>query len=298
MAGWRRSAAGSSCAGCSHCGLPLGRYPVEGTVAGEAGRFCCVGCLLAMQVTRARGDAGAASSLLVRLGLAIFFAMNVMMTSMSSYVPHVYGDAAGTALDGPLFAVMRVLAACFALPVLAILGGPIVRAAWSALRHGRASSDVLVLIAVLAAYGLSLRNAVAGRSEIYFDTAVMLLIFVTAGRWLEAKARAEAGRAIRTVLAPRPTEARRIDAHGVASDVALDELVPGDVVEVVPGAAFPTDGMVLRGEAAVDESALTGESRPVLKGPGSPVAGGTCSIDGLLRVQVRVRAADSAAARI
>ena len=283
--------------GCTHCGLPLGRYPVHGTVGAEPGRFCCVGCLLAMQVTRARGDAGAAASLQVRLGLAIFFAMNVMMTSMSSYVPHVYGDAAG-ALDGPLFAVLRVLAACFALPVLAILGGPIVKAAWSSLRHGRASSDVLVMIAVLAAYGLSLRNAIVGRSEIYFDTAVMLLIFVTAGRWLEAKARAEAGRAIRTVLAPRPSHARRIDARGDASDVTLDSLLPGDVVEVAPGAAFPTDGIVLQGEAAVDESALTGESRPVVKAAGSTIAGGTCSIDGLLRVRVTARAADSAAARI
>ena len=75
--------------GCTHCGLPLGRYPVTGTVAGEPGRFCCVGCLLAMQVTRAQGDAGAAASLQVRLGLALFFAMNVMMTSMSRCVPHV-----------------------------------------------------------------------------------------------------------------------------------------------------------------------------------------------------------------
>ena len=284
--------------GCTHCGLPLGRSPVRGTVAGEPGRFCCVGCLLAMQVTRARGDSGAASSLLVRLGLAIFFAMNVMMTSMSSYVPHVYGGTADVALDGPLFAVLRVLAACFALPVLGILGGPIVRAAWSALRRGRASSDVLVMIAVVAAYGLSLRNAIVGRSEIYFDTAVMLLIFVTAGRWLEAKARAEAGRAIRTVLAPRPSRARRIDGRGDALDVAPDELLPGELVEVVPGASFPTDGVVVRGEAAVDESALTGESRPVLKAPGDAVAGGTCSIDGLLRVRVTARAADSAAARI
>ena len=283
--------------GCTHCGLPLGGYPVRGTVSGESGRFCCVGCLLAMQVTRARGDSGAAASLLVRLGVAVFFAMNVMMTSMSSYVPHVYGDS-GAALDGPLFAVLRVLAACFALPVLAILGGPIVAAAAGTLRRGRASSDVLVLLAVIASYGLSLRNMLEGRSEIYFDTAVMLLIFVTAGRWLEAKARAEAGRAIRSVLAPRPSLARRVDVGGVSADVAVEDLLPDDVVEVAPGGAFPTDGVVVQGEAAVDESALSGESRPVLKRPGSAIAGGTCSIDGLLRVRVTARANDSAAARI
>jgi len=287
--------------GCTHCGLPLGRSPVRGTVAGEPGRFCCVGCLLAMQVTRARGDAGAAGSLLVRLGIAVFFAMNVMMTSMSSWVPHVYGGSS-EALDGPLFALLRVLAACFALPVLAILGGPIAAAACAALRRGRAGSDLLVMLAVLAAYGLSLRNLVAGRSEVYFDTAVMLLVFVTAGRWLEARARAEAGRAIRTVLSPQPATARRVVASGIGvggiEEVPLAALLPGDVVEVAPGAAFPTDGIVVDGEALVDESALTGESRPVAKGAGSEVAGGTCSIDGRLRVRATAPAAASAAARI
>jgi len=282
--------------GCTHCGLPLGRVPLRGTVAGEVGRFCCVGCLLAMQVTRARGDAGAAASLLVRLGIAVFFAMNVMMTSMSSWVPHVYGGST-EALDGPLFALLRVLAACFALPVLAILGGPIAAAAWSSLRRGRAGSDALVMLAVLAAYALSLRNVVAGRSEVYFDTAVMLLVLVTAGRWLEARARAEAGRAIRTVLSPQPATARRV-AGGTVEEVALAAIVPGDVVEVAPVAAFPTDGVVVEGEALADESALTGESRAVVKRPGSLVAGGTCSIDGRLRIRATAPAARSAAARI
>jgi Cu2+-exporting ATPase len=268
---------------------------VHGTVGGEPGRFCCVGCLLAMQVTRARGDAGAAASLLVRLGIAIFFAMNVMMTSMSSYVPHVYGGSAAP-LDGPLFALLRVLAAFFALPVLAILGGPILAAALAALRRGRASSDVLVMIAVLAAYGLSLRNTLTGRSEVYFDTAVMLLVLVTLGRYLEASARAEAGRTIRSVLAPVPATALRIVGDR-REEAAVADLEPGDEVEVAPGAAFPTDGTVVVGAASVDESALTGESRAVFKSVGSAVAGGTCSIDGRLRVRVTAPASSSADAR-
>ncbi|MEW6268701.1 MAG: HAD-IC family P-type ATPase, partial [Thermodesulfobacteriota bacterium] len=281
---------------CTHCGLLLGRRALRATVGGEAGRFCCVGCVLAMQVTRARGDAGAASSLLVRLGVALFFAMNVMMTSMPTYVPHAYGDAEAP-LDGPLFLLLRVLAAIFALPVLAILGGPVLGAAAQALRRGRAGSDVLVLLAVLAAYALSLANTLAGRSEVYFDTAVMLLVLVTAGRYLEAQARAEAGRAIEATLGPRRGTACRL-RDGRREEVAAAELRPGDVVEVSPGDAFPTDGVVVDGRAAVDESALTGESRPVVKHPGSAVAGGTCSIDGRLRVRVSAAASESAGARI
>jgi Cu2+-exporting ATPase len=281
---------------CRHCGLPLRGRAVRARIGGEPGCFCCVGCVLAMQVTRARGDGGAAASLMVRLGMAVFFAMNVMMTSMASYVPQVYDDRHGP-LDGPLFIVLRVLSAVFALPVLAILGGPIVASAWSRLRAARASSDLLVMIAVLAAYGLSIANTIAGRSAVYFDTAVMLLIFVTAGRYLEARARAAAAHAVRAVLVPGGGRSRRFDGDRL-EDVALAELRPGDEIEVSPGEAFPTDGIVLCGESAVDESALTGESRPVVKHPGSAVSGGTCSIDGRLRVRVGTVAGESAYARI
>src|SRR5512141_2976058 len=87
-------------AGCAHCGLPLGRHPVHAAVAGVREAFCCYGCVLALQVTRARGDEGAAAAIMVRLGLAVFFAVNVMMVSMPTYAPVVYGAGAA---DGPLF---------------------------------------------------------------------------------------------------------------------------------------------------------------------------------------------------
>jgi Cu2+-exporting ATPase len=67
---------------CAQCGLPLGRRPISATVAGAREQFCCYGCVLALQVTRARGERGAAAAILVRLGLGCFFAMNVMMLSL------------------------------------------------------------------------------------------------------------------------------------------------------------------------------------------------------------------------
>src|SRR5690606_20147814 len=98
-------------------------------------------------------------------------------------------------------------------------------------------------------------------------------------------------------MAPQPEVARRVRGERLET-TPIDALVPGDVIEVAPGEVFPTDGVVLDGEASCDESALTGESRPVPKAPGSAVAGGTCSIDGRLRVRVTEPAASSAAARI
>jgi heavy metal translocating P-type ATPase len=282
---------------CAHCGLPLGRGAVTATVAGQRQRFCCTGCVLALQVTRSRGEHGAAAALLVRLGLAMFFTMNVMMVSMPSYVPFLYGGT-GTPTDGPLFLLMRVLALLLTAPVIGLLGWPIARAGWDALRGGMASADLLIVVATLAAYALSVWNTVAGRAEVYADTACMLLVLVTVGRWLEARARAEAGAAVRAKLAPAPQVAVRVHDGEGRQRVDVATLVAGDVVEVGPGDLLPTDGVVTEGTAGIDESALTGEHVPVPKGPGDAVAGGTCNLDGRLRVRVTSPASASAAARL
>jgi Cu+-exporting ATPase len=265
--------------------------------------------VLALQVTRARGESGAASAVLVRLGLAIFFAMNVMMLSLPTYAPHVYG-AAGAPAEGTLFQVLRVLAMVFAAPVLLLLGWPILAGALRGMRGGVPNTDALIILGTAAAYGLSVANTVAGRGDVYFDTAAALLVLVTLGRYLEARAKAEAGAAIRTRLAPAPALAARVlleaseeeidglERSGAVEAVPPERLRVGDVVRVRPGDAFPTDGVVLEGRGGADEASLTGESRAVEKEPGSAVAGGTCSIDGSFLVRVTSRAADSAPARI
>jgi heavy metal translocating P-type ATPase len=273
-------------------------------------RFCCYGCLLAAQVTRARGEHGAATAILVRLGLAIFFAMNVMMLSMPTYVPYVYGRAAAPS-DGPLFQLLRVLALIFAAPVVVLLGWPLAAGAVRGLRGGVANTDLLIGLGAGAAYVLSVVNTVTGAAAVYFDTASMLLVLVTLGRYLEAKAKADAGAALRATLAPGPQVAVRVGTTSVvgagdvvqvaasqAENVAPAALLPGDVVRVGPGDAFPTDGIVVDGTGGVDEAVLTGESRLILKRPGSEVASATCSVDGLFLVRVTARAADSAGARV
>jgi len=281
---------------CEHCGLPLGGRPVIADVDGTSVRCCCYGCVLAYQVTRARGEDGAAAAIFVRLGLGVFFAVNVMMVSMPAYVPYVYGADAGP-VDGPLFQVLRVLAAILTAPVLVLLGWPILTSAWQSLRAGAANTDALIVLGTVAAYGLSVANTIGNRPAVYFDTASMLLVLVTVGRYLEASAKAEAGSAVRARLAPAPAEVTRECATGVET-VSPGELAVGDVVRIAPGMAFPTDGMILSGEGGVDEATLTGESWPVVKGPSGSVAGGTCSIDGVFRVRVSRLARESAAARI
>jgi len=281
---------------CAHCGLPLGRRPLLVTVAGTAGTYCCIGCVLAQQVTRASGDDGHAAVVLVRLGVAVFFAMNVMMVTLPTYVPAVYGGD-GVATDGPLFALLRWLAMAFAAPVLVLLGWPILAATWRAARSGFVSADALVVIGTAAAYALSVVNTVAGRPAVYYDTAAMLLVLVTLGRYLDARARADAGRLVRQTLGNQTARARRVRGEAVEELVA-NELVPGDVVLVTPGDAFPTDGVVLDGVGGVDEALLSGEAAPVTKVAGDRVAGGSCSVDGTFRVRVDATTAQSTTARI
>jgi heavy metal translocating P-type ATPase len=280
--------------GCAHCGLPLPRRPVHVVLDGRSEACCCSGCVLALTVTRARGDAGAASAILVRLGLAVFFAMNVMMVTMPTYAAAVYG---GASADGPLFAVLRLLGVLLATPVLLLLGGPVVAGA-IANRAAGFGVDALVALGTAAAYGLSAASVLRGGSESYVDTACMLLVLVTLGRYLEAQAKARAGAIVRGALGPEALVARRVGTDGIHEEIAVSALAPGDRLVVGPGGTFPTDGIVEHGVGGVDESMLTGEPGPRLRQPGDTVAGGTCSIDGRFVVRAVAPHAESAAARL
>ncbi len=268
---------------------------VAAKIGGEDLEFCCYGCVIALQVTRARGDQGEAATILVRLGLAIFFAMNVMMMSLPAYAPHVYGSDSISA-DGSLFIVLHVLALVFALPVLLLLGVPIFRSALRA-RSGGFGADTLIVVGVFTAFTLSVARTWQGVGPVYFDTAVMVLVLVTIGRYLEAQAKARAGAAIRRELTPGQSTVVRLTEVGSES-VQIDDLRIGDRALVAPGQAFPADGAIAAGKGWVDEAALTGESRPVLKTPGSAVSGGTCSLDGTFELLIQREPRYSATARI
>ncbi len=231
--------------------------------------------------------------LVVRLGLGIFFAMNVMALSLPTWAPHVYGASA----EGEWLLVLRMLSGIFAIPVLLLLGGPIAASAWRATRTGVANGDLLVTLAVVASFGLSVIDLVRSEGGVYFDTATTLLVVVTLGQAIEAQARVRAEEALRTGFAPKPVQVVRLGVDG-REQVSPALLVPGDRIEVPPGAAIPTDGVVEGGEAGVDESMLTGESLPVVKRMGCAVAGGTMVIDGTLRLRVTLPESASTPARL
>jgi len=184
-----------------------------------------------------------------------------------------------------------------ATPVQFWVGWPFLREAARRARRRTANMDTLIAMGTLAAYGFSVWQLVTGGMDLYFETAVLLIAFLTLGRYLEARARGRAGQAIRALLELGAKQARVV-RDGAEVMVPVEQVVVGDLLRVRPGEKIPVDGEVVDGASAVDESMLTGESVPVDKTPGTRVAGATINASGALTVRATAVGADTALAQI
>ena len=183
-----------------------------------------------------------------------------------------------------------------ATPVQVVLGRPFYRNSYKALvTNGRANMDVLIALGSTTAYAYSvavLAGVVAG--SLYFDTAALILVFITLGNYLEARSKGQAGEALRKLLEMEADTATLVDEDGTEREVPVDEVAVGDRMKVRPGEQVPTDGVVVDGQSAVDESMVTGESVPVEKGDGDEVIGSTINENGVLVVEATKVGADTA----
>jgi len=186
----------------------------------------------------------------------------------------------GTALP------MEVVGFVLATPVQYLLGREFYENAYTALvKNGRANMDVLIALGSSTAYVYSvatLFGVVAGGT--YFDSAVFILTFITFGNYLEARSKSRAGEAIQSLL-EMEADTARVLRDGEEREVEISDVAVGDRLVVKPGEKVPTDGVVVEGESAVDESMVTGESQPVGKTPGDDVVGGTVNENGRLVVE-------------
>jgi Cu+-exporting ATPase len=207
-------------------------------------------------------------------------------------------------LDG---AFGRWLQLGLATPVVLGPGRRFFRLAWAALRHRSADMNTLVSLGTGAAFLYSTVAVAAPdlfphaehghRPEVYFEAAGAIITFMLIGKLLETRARRRLTDAVRGLVALQPKTARRIRGD-IEEDVPVGSLAQGDLVLVRPGERIPTDGEVVRGTSAVDESMLTGESMPVDKAAGSLVFGGTLNQSGAVTFRVTKTGADTALARI
>jgi len=165
-------------------------------------------------------------------------------------------------------------------------------------RHGAATMDTLISVGTLAAWTWSTVVLVGGiDAHTYFEVAAVITTLILLGRWLELRARGRSGEAIRSLLELGAREARVLRG-GDEVLVPVEQLAVGDVFAVRPGEKIATDGVVVEGASAVDQSMLTGEPVPVEVGPGSEVAGGTINASGRLVVRATKVGADTALAQI
>ncbi len=221
------------------------------------------------------------------------------LLSLPLVLPMV-GDLAGQHWMLPAWAQFVL-----ATPVQFWLGARFYRAGWHALKAGTGNMELLVAIGTTAGWALSTwlwwRAEPGEMVHLYYEGSAVVITLVLLGKWLEARARRQTTEAIRALHALRP-EVAHLMPDGVKretmTDVPVDELLPGDVIRVLPGERMAADGTVVSGQTQADESMLTGEAMPVAKAPGDAVTGGSLNGDGAIEIRVKAVGAQSVLSRI
>lgn len=229
----------------------------------------------------------AGRDLLMRLAVAGFASMNVMLLSVS-----VWAGASDATRD-----MFHWISAAIALPAIAFCAQPFFQHAWTALRVRRLNMDVPIVLALVLALVTSLWETSLSGEHAYFDAALTLTFFLLAGRYLDYRTRAVARSAAEELAAlevPRAILLR----DGVETEVAVGDLSIGDLILVRPGGRMPVDGEVMAGQSELDRSLLTGETLPVFAEPGRVVSAGEVNLTGPLTVRATAVGQDTSLHRM
>ncbi|HYA72881.1 MAG TPA: heavy metal translocating P-type ATPase [Roseiarcus sp.] len=214
------------------------------------------------------------------LGVAAFGAMNVMLISVALWSGAA--DAVGWATRD----FFHWLSALVVLPAVAYAGRPFFDSAMRALRQASFNMDVPITLGVMLALLLSVVQTLQHARETYFDSAVMLLLFLLAGRYLDQRMRRKTRDVATNLAAIKAEKAIKLFDGGEARETPIEAVKPGDLVLVRAGERVAVDGVVEDGRSEVDQSLVTGETAAVAVAPGAMVYAGTLNMSGALRVRV------------
>jgi P-type Cu+ transporter len=224
----------------------------------------------------------------IRFALSAFLTINIMMFSIALYAGFFTEFSSDTVhnLSWPIFAMASI--------VIFYGGKRIYQRAWAGLTSAAFSMETLITIGAFSAYFYSTYQLISGSLHLYYDTASMLIVLVTIGKFLESRAKAGVKEGLESLFALQPAKVKiLLPGQRVGKYVSAEQLAKGDWFQVEEGDIVPADGKVMEGKATVDESSLTGEARPVTKAPGDDLQSGVKLIQGLLKVKAEKTGEDS-----
>lgn len=216
---------------------------------------------------------------LILMAIAGALAGNNMLIAVALYAGFFEG------IESAYAQLFRWMSMAIGLLSLCWPGMTFFRGAWAAVRTRTANLDLPIALALGAGGIAGIVNVLLDRGEIYFDSLSTLVFLLLVGRLIQAKQQRWVEEAVGSMLAITP-DACRVVRDGIVAEESVDALQPGDVVEVRPGELLPVDGQIIRGESAIDQSLLTGESLPTPAGPGKAVFAGTLNVASTIRARV------------
>ncbi|XP_055821491.1 probable copper-transporting ATPase HMA5 [Solanum dulcamara] len=239
---------------------------------------------------------------------SLVFTIPVFLTSMVfMYIPGLKDGLDIKVVN--MLSIGEILRWVLSTPVQFIIGRRFYSGSYKALRHGSANMDVLIALGTNAAYFYSvysvLRAATSSsfKSTDFFETSSMLISFILLGKYLEVLAKGKTSEAIAKLmnLTPEAASLLQLDDEGnVVKEEEIDSqlIQKNDVIKILPGAKVACDGFVIWGQSHINESMITGESRPVAKRKGDMVIGGTVNENGVLHIRATRVGSESALSQI
>lgn len=212
----------------------------------------------------------------------------VFSPAIQSFLGYSIGDFPGSAWITPVFAV-----------IVFIYGGlPFLKMAVPEIKNRQPGMMTLISLAIVVAFVYSLAALIFSLGTTFFWELVTLIDVMLLGHWIEMRSVRQASGALDELAKLMPDTAERLLEDGSTEEVPVSELTNGDRLLVRPGASVPADGEVVEGESSLNESMITGESKPVQKEPGDTVIGGTINGDGSLRIKITATGEETALAGI
>lgn len=239
---------------------------------------------------------------------SLVFTIPIFLTSMVfMYIPYLKHGLDAKVVN--MLTIGELLRWILATPVQFIIGRRFYTGSYKALRHKSANMDVLIALGTNAAYFYSVFSVIRAATSSsfmgmdFFETSAMLISFILLGKYLEVLAKGKTSEAIAKLmdLAPETATLLSLDGEGnVINEEEIDSrlIQKSDVLKIVPGSKVASDGFVVWGQSHVNESMITGESRPVAKRKGDTVIGGTLNENGVLHVQATRVGSESSLSQI